>query len=66
MLNLLPSARRIRRLNRRQGKKLRVGEFQEPVFEVSEVIGPLPQIVPKKHVSSRLWQGGMRRRGRPK
>ena len=34
MLNLLPSARTLRRLNRRQRKKLRVGEFQELVFEV--------------------------------
>ena len=34
MLNHLPSARTLRRLNRRQRKKLRVGEFQELVFEV--------------------------------
>ena len=34
MLNPLPSARTIRRLNRRQRKKLHVGEFQELVFEV--------------------------------
>jgi uncharacterized protein YggL (DUF469 family) len=34
MLNHLPSARTIRRLNRRQRKKLHVGEFQELVFEV--------------------------------
>lgn len=34
MLNHLPSARKRRRLNRRQRKKLRVGEFQELVFEV--------------------------------
>ena len=34
MLNRLPSARKLRRLNRRQRKKLRVGEFQEFVFEV--------------------------------
>ena len=34
MLNHLPSARTLRRLNRRQRKKVRVGEFQELVFEV--------------------------------
>lgn len=34
MWNRLPSARKIRRLNRRQRKKLRVGEFQQLVFEV--------------------------------
>ena len=34
MLNHLPSARKRRRLNRRQRKKLRVGDFQELVFEV--------------------------------
>lgn len=34
MLNRLPSARKLRHLNRRQRKKLRVGEFQELVFEV--------------------------------
>lgn len=34
MLNCLPSARILRRLNRRQRKKLRVGEFQELIFEV--------------------------------
>lgn len=34
MLNRLPSARNRRRMNRRQRKKLRVGEFQELVFEV--------------------------------
>lgn len=34
MLNHLPSARKFRRLNRRQRKKIRVGEFQELVFEV--------------------------------
>lgn len=34
MLNHLPSARTIRRLNRRRRKKLHVGEFQELVFEV--------------------------------
>ena len=32
---------------------------------VSEVIGGLPQIAPKKHCVPRLWQGGMRCRGRP-
>jgi hypothetical protein len=32
---------------------------------VSEVIGPLPQIAPQKLRGSALWQGGMRRRGRP-
>jgi hypothetical protein len=32
---------------------------------VSAVIGPLPQIVPKKHTATALWQGGMRRWGRP-
>jgi len=32
---------------------------------VSEVIGPLPQIAPKKLCGAALWQGGMRRRGRP-
>ena len=32
---------------------------------VSEVIGPLPQIAPKKLWAPSLWQGGMRRRGRP-
>lgn len=34
MLHRLPSARRLRRLNRRQRKKLRVGEFQDLVFEI--------------------------------
>lgn len=34
MLKRLPSARKLQRLNRRQRKKLRVGEFQELVFEV--------------------------------
>lgn len=34
MLNRRPSAARLKRLNRRQRKKLRVGEFQELVFEV--------------------------------
>lgn len=34
MSKRLPSARSVRRLNRRQRKKLRVGEFQELVFEV--------------------------------
>ena len=34
MLNHLPSARTLRSLNHRQRKKLRVGEFQELVFEV--------------------------------
>jgi len=32
---------------------------------VSEVIGGLPQIAPKKHCVPRLWQGGMRCCGRP-
>jgi uncharacterized protein YggL (DUF469 family) len=35
MLKQIPSARKLARLNRRQRKKLRVGEFQELVFEVS-------------------------------
>ncbi|MDR2188011.1 MAG: YggL family protein [Azonexus sp.] len=35
ILKHLPSARKLARLNRRQRKKLRVGEFQELVFEVS-------------------------------
>jgi len=35
MLKHMPSARKLARLNRRQRKKLRVGEFQELVFEVS-------------------------------
>lgn len=34
MLKRMPSARKLKRLNRRQRKKLRVGEFQELVFEV--------------------------------
>ncbi|UZR28133.1 YggL family protein [Methylococcus mesophilus] len=34
MLNRLPSAGKLLRMNRRQRKKLRVGEFQERVFEV--------------------------------
>lgn len=34
MLDRLPSARKVRRLNGRQRKKLRVGEFQELVFEI--------------------------------
>lgn len=34
MLNFLPLVRKHRRLNRRQRKKQRVGEFQELVFEV--------------------------------
>lgn len=33
-MSRLPSARRLHRLNRRQRKKLRVGEFRECVFEV--------------------------------
>ena len=32
---------------------------------VSEVIGFMPQIAPKKHVVLSLWQSGMRRCGRP-
>ena len=32
---------------------------------VSVVIGPQPQIAPKKHVVAALWQSGMRRCGRP-
>jgi hypothetical protein len=35
MLKHMPSARKLAHLNRRQRKKLRVGEFQELVFEVS-------------------------------
>ena len=35
------------------------------VRRVSEVIGPLPQIAPKKLWCTALWQGGMRCRGRP-
>ena len=35
MLKHMPSARKLARLNRRQRKKLRVGEFQELVFEVN-------------------------------
>jgi hypothetical protein len=34
-------------------------------YLVSEVIGELPQIAPKKHQVPSLWQGGMRCRGRP-
>jgi uncharacterized protein YggL (DUF469 family) len=34
MLKQVPSARKLARLNRRQRKKLRVGKFQELVFEV--------------------------------
>lgn len=34
MLSRAPSSRKLKRLNRRQRKKLRVGEFQELVFEV--------------------------------
>lgn len=34
MLNHLPSARRLKRLNRRQRKKLRVGEFQERIMDM--------------------------------
>lgn len=34
MLKNVPSTRSIRRLNRRQRKKLHVGDFQELVFEV--------------------------------
>jgi hypothetical protein len=33
--------------------------------EVSEVIGSVPQIAPKKHGASGLWQGGKRCCGRP-
>jgi hypothetical protein len=32
---------------------------------LSVVIGPLPQIAPKKHYVPSLWQSGKRRRGRP-
>jgi uncharacterized protein YggL (DUF469 family) len=35
MLKHMPSVRKLLRLNRRQRKKLRVGEFQELVFKVS-------------------------------
>jgi uncharacterized protein YggL (DUF469 family) len=35
MIKQTPSARKLARMNRRQRKKLRVGEFQELVFEVS-------------------------------
>lgn len=34
MVNRVPSARKLRCLNRRQRKKLHVGEFKESVFEV--------------------------------
>jgi len=34
MFKQVPSVRKLARLNRRQRKKLRVGEFQELVFEV--------------------------------
>lgn len=34
MLKQIPSARKLARLNRRQRKKLRVGDFQELVFEI--------------------------------
>ena len=34
MLKQIPSVRKLARLNRRQRKKLRVGEFQELVFKV--------------------------------
>ena len=34
-------------------------------LEVSVVIGPMPQIAPKKHVVLPLWQSGMRCCGRP-
>jgi len=34
MLNSLPLAQKIQRMNRRQHKKLRVGEFQELVFGI--------------------------------
>lgn len=34
MLNDLPTAQKIQRMNRRQRKKLRLGEFQELVFEI--------------------------------
>jgi uncharacterized protein YggL (DUF469 family) len=34
MFRQLPSARKLARLNRRQRKKVRVGEFQELVFEI--------------------------------
>lgn len=34
MLSRAPSSRKLSRLNRRQRKKLRVGEFQELVFKV--------------------------------
>lgn len=34
MLQQMPTAERLKRLNRRQRKKLRVGEFQELVFVV--------------------------------
>ncbi|MFO0144746.1 MAG: hypothetical protein ACK54C_05380, partial [Betaproteobacteria bacterium] len=33
--------------------------------EVSEVIGPSPQIAPKKHCAGGLWQCRIRCRGRP-
>ncbi len=39
MLNRLPSARRLHRLNRRQRKKLRVGEFQERVIDIRVTLG---------------------------
>jgi len=32
---------------------------------ISVVIGPLPQIAPKKHTALRMWQSWMRRHGRP-
>jgi hypothetical protein len=31
----------------------------------SEIIGPTPQIAPKKHKAARLWQSGMWRCKRP-
>jgi exosortase/archaeosortase family protein len=33
--------------------------------QVSAVIGPVPQIAPKKHADHRTWHSGMRCCGRP-
>ena len=48
----------------RMGLSNRRGNLIKDIL-VSVVIGPMPQIAPKKHAAVQMWQGGMRRCGRP-
>ena len=61
--NCLIEKKAIQRDRQRQAEQ--GGEQVVAVGRVSEVIGPLPQIAPKKHGVAALWQSGRRCRGRP-